>query len=109
MTAYKEGISYAIRQLSTTHATLYIDAAHGGWLGWDNNLQKFLGLFKDMDFDKSRVRGFAQNVANYQPDGTMCPWQPDQGTRNGYCLQSGGHGSDACCRDPCKLAAQWNP
>merc|ERR1712070_1312527 len=41
-TAYKTGIAYAIEQLQTTHATLYIDAAHGGWLGWDDNLGKFM-------------------------------------------------------------------
>merc|ERR1719231_2220579 len=89
--AYKDGIAYAIQQLQTTHATLYIDAAHGGWLGWDDNLHKFLDLFSAMDVDLAGVRGFAQNVANYQAVGTMCPWKPDQGTRNGYCLPSGGH------------------
>lgn len=109
--AYKTGIKYAIDQLSTTHATLYIDAAHGGWLGWDDNLGKFMQLFGSsyMNVDLSGVRGFAQNVANYQAVGTMCPWAPDQGTRNGYCLPSGGHGSDPCCADPCKLVSQWNP
>merc|ERR1719375_100439 len=66
-TAYKTGIAYAIQQLQTTHATLYIDAAHGGWLGWDDNLHDFLQLFKDMGVSMSGVRGFAQNVANYQP------------------------------------------
>jgi len=107
--AYKTGIAYAIQQLQTTQATLYIDAAHGGWLGWDDNLQKFMNLLKSMDVDWSRVRGFAQNVANYQPIGTMCPWEPDSGTRNSHCLPSGKGGSDACCADPCKLASQWNP
>jgi len=108
-TAYKSGIAYAIQQLQTTHATLYIDAAHGGWLGWDDNLQAFISLFKEMGVSTSGVRGFAQNVANYQAVGTMCPWEPDQGTRNGYCLPGGSGGSDECCRDPCKLVSQYNP
>lgn len=108
-TAYKTGIAYAIQQLQTTHATLYIDAAHGGWLGWDDNLHDFLNLFKTMNVDLSGVRGFAQNVANYQAVGKMCPWKPDSGTRNGYCLPSGSGGSDECCADPCKLVSQWNP
>jgi len=107
--AYKNGIAYAIQQLQTTHATLYIDAAHGGWLGWDDNLHKFLELFKEMSVDMSGVRGFAQNVANYQPVGKMCPWKPDSGTRNGYCLPSGSGGSDECCEDPCGLVSQYNP
>lgn len=32
---YIEGTSYAIKQLSTLNqVSMYIDAAHGGWLGW---------------------------------------------------------------------------
>jgi cellulose 1,4-beta-cellobiosidase len=108
-TSYKTGIAYAIQQLQTTHATLYIDAAHGGWLGWDDNLQKFFSLLRGMDINWSGVRGFAQNVANYQAVGTMCPWEPDQGTRNSHCLPSGHGGSDKCCADPCRLVSQWNP
>merc|ERR1711968_214405 len=79
--AYKTGIAYAINQLQTTHATLYIDGAHGGWLGWDDNLQAFIKILgpTGLNVDLSKVRGFAQNVANYQAIGEMCPWDPDQG------------------------------
>ena len=35
---YEEGIAYAISNLQFEHVHLYIDAAHGGWLGWDDNL-----------------------------------------------------------------------
>lgn len=35
---YREGIAYAINALQYDHVSLYIDAAHGGWLGWDDNL-----------------------------------------------------------------------
>lgn len=59
-----------------------------------------------MPFD--RLRGFATNVANYQALGVMCPWEPDQGYRNGYCLNNK-HQSDPCCADACKLESQWNP
>lgn len=59
-----------------------------------------------LPFDK--MRGFSVNVANYQPLGVQCPWVPDQGFRNGYCL-NGKHASDLCCTDPCKLESQWNP
>jgi cellulose 1,4-beta-cellobiosidase len=37
-TIYEEGIAYAISQLQAPHISLYVDAAHGGWLGWDGNL-----------------------------------------------------------------------
>lgn len=37
--AYKEGIAHAISSLQFDNVHLYIDAAHGGWLGWDDNLQ----------------------------------------------------------------------
>lgn len=36
---YKEGIAYAISSLQSKNVHLYIDAAHGGWLGWDGNLE----------------------------------------------------------------------
>lgn len=37
---YEEGIAYAISKLQAKNIHLYIDAAHGGWLGWDDNLPK---------------------------------------------------------------------
>lgn len=36
---YEEGIAYAIANLQFDHVHLYIDAAHGGWLGWNDNLE----------------------------------------------------------------------
>lgn len=36
---YKQGIANAIRSLQFPNVNLYIDAAHGGWLGWDDNLE----------------------------------------------------------------------
>lgn len=108
--AYTEGIRYAMEQLTTKtpRVAVYLDAAHGGWLGWQNNLQKFLRRLKTMQLPLSKMRGFATNVANYQPLGKLCPHQPDDGTRNGYCL-NGRHPFDECCADPCGLASEWNP
>jgi cellulose 1,4-beta-cellobiosidase len=40
---YEEGIAFAISQLQAEHISLYVDAAHGGWLGWDDNLP--LGMY----------------------------------------------------------------
>lgn len=41
--SYSQGIPFAISTLSTAcpAASLYLDAAHGGWLGWDNNLESY--------------------------------------------------------------------
>jgi len=37
--AYKAGVSYTLKQMhSLGNVASYLDAAHGGWLGWDNNL-----------------------------------------------------------------------
>lgn len=36
---YEEGIAFAIKSLQFDHVNLYIDAAHGGWLGWNDNLE----------------------------------------------------------------------
>jgi len=107
--AYKQGIKYALTELADkTDAALYLDAAHGGWLGWADNLDKFIALLKGMALPFDKMRGFSTNVANYQALGIQCPWEPDQGYRNGYCL-NGKHASDPCCADPCKLESQWNP
>jgi cellulose 1,4-beta-cellobiosidase len=108
-TAYKVGIKYSIEQLAAIEppVSIYIDAAHGGWLGWENNLLKFMNILKEMDLPVSKIRGFATNTANYQPLGIPCPWEPDTDYRNGYCL-NGKHAAEPCCADPCKLESQWN-
>lgn len=38
---YREGVAYALQQLNLPNVAMYIDAGHGGWLGWDANLRKF--------------------------------------------------------------------
>lgn len=35
---YLEGIAYSIAKFQLPNVFLYVDAAHGGWLGWDANL-----------------------------------------------------------------------
>lgn len=34
----EEGIAYAIKKLQLPNVHLYLDASHGGWLGWPDNL-----------------------------------------------------------------------
>jgi cellulose 1,4-beta-cellobiosidase len=68
---YEQGIAYAISKLQFSNVHLYIDAAHGGWLGWADNLKptaevfaKVLAMAKKLN-PKSKIRGFATNVSNY--------------------------------------------
>ncbi|KAL2118733.1 hypothetical protein VTJ04DRAFT_8393 [Mycothermus thermophilus] len=67
---YREGIAYAISSLQFDHVHLYIDAAHGGWLGWDPNLplaaKEFATVLK-LAGEGKKIRGFATNVSNYNP------------------------------------------
>jgi cellulose 1,4-beta-cellobiosidase len=100
--AYKVGIPYAINQISTcSNVVMYLDAAHGGWLGWQNNMQSFAQTVSGLGI-LNKIRGFSTNVANYQPIGAAaCPVV-------GWCL-NGQHQSDPCCADPCRLEGQYNP
>lgn len=88
-TAYITGVSYAIEQLSTmSNVHIYVDAAHGGWLGWDTGRAAAVAVFSQvltLAGGASKIRGFATNVANYQPLGFMTSTD-----------------------DPCALASQYN-
>lgn len=67
---YRRAISYAIAKLSLPNVFIYLDAAHAGWLGWPKNLQKSIGIYKDVltaAGGADRIRGFAVNVSNYDP------------------------------------------
>jgi len=88
--AYKQGTAYAIKQLATVGPLLsqYVDAAHGGWLGWDNNRAAAAQIFKEVlniAGGVNLIRGFATNTANYQP-----------------------LGSTSSTADPCNLKSQYN-
>lgn len=100
---YKEGITYAVKELASkaSKVWVYLDAAHGGWLGWkDSNMIPFTRMIRDMGI-LPHIRGFATNVANYQPLGIMCPAVD-------WCLPHNNKLSDPCCQDPCKLTTQYN-
>lgn len=70
---YEEGIAYAISKLQAKNVHLYIDAAHGGWLGWDDNLPKAAAEFaKVVSMAQNmtagaKIRGFATDVSNFNP------------------------------------------
>lgn len=87
--AYYTGIAYSISELSKLpHVSIYLDAAHGGWLGWDDNRAKIAQIYQkvlSMAGGTDKIRGFATNVANYQPLGSV-----------------------SSTADPCKLQSQYN-
>jgi cellulose 1,4-beta-cellobiosidase len=72
--AYRDGVRYAVSQLSSLANTyLYLDIAHSGWLGWPNNFDGVLSVFDQVlatgqggpGYDK--IHGFITNTANYTP------------------------------------------
>ena len=113
--AYRQGIAYAINTLHARapHASLYLDAGHGGWLGWAQQADQFMHIVLDLDGNAhGKLRGFATNVANYQTLGLPCPrfaFETLEGSSLGgsYCDQHGLRGT-GCCKDPCNLLSQFN-
>jgi len=87
--AYYSGIAYSINALSALpNVYIYLDACHGGWLGWDNNRQAIAQVFNkvlNQAGGQSKIRGFATNTANYQPLGSI-----------------------SSTADPCNLKSQYN-
>ena len=105
---YTDGIIYAINQLGKLpNISIYIDAAHGGWLGYANNYPGYTTQFCDnvltkIDKDtQSKIRGFATNVSNYQPLGVSKPGKQDIEPCNKT-------DHDNCGEDPCNLLENGN-
>lgn len=66
--AYLAGTQYAIQQLNLPNVAMYLDAGHGGWLGWAANIGPAAQLFGTLYANAGKpaaVRGLATNVANY--------------------------------------------
>jgi len=65
---YREGVAYALKTLNLPNVVMYIDAGHGGWLGWDANLkpgaEELAKAYKAGGSPK-QFRGFATNVAGW--------------------------------------------
>ena len=65
---YREGVAYALKTLNFPNVVMYIDAGHGGWLGWNDNLApgaKELASAYTAAGSPSQVRGIATNVAGW--------------------------------------------
>ena len=65
---YRDGVAYALKQLNLPNVVMYIDAGHGGWLGWNDNLkpgaEELAKAYKAAG-SPSQVRGIATNVAGW--------------------------------------------
>ena len=135
LAAYRSGIRFAAEKLAAAAPTaaLYVDAGHGGWLGFEKNAQRFAEVVHDMDIARF-VRGFSTNVANYQPLGlsAACPRDAFETAGVSDAQQGGSMGGLAhwcnegrsfkaggvvvysasklgcCAEDPCGLVAQGN-
>ncbi|GAP83087.1 putative exoglucanase 3 precursor [Rosellinia necatrix] len=66
--AYEEGVAYALKSLNLPNVVMYIDAGHGGWLGWNDNLkpgaEELAKVYKNAGSPK-QVRGIATNIAGW--------------------------------------------
>jgi cellulose 1,4-beta-cellobiosidase len=66
---YQTGIAYALQRLgSIGNVYNYVDAAHHGWIGWDDNFRptaQLLAQVADLSGAKTNVWGFITNTANY--------------------------------------------
>ena len=66
--AYRNSVVYAIKRFALPHVSVYLDAAHAGWLGWDGNREKMAKVFRRVLEEaggNDMIRGFATNVSNY--------------------------------------------
>ncbi|KAI1657348.1 1, 4-beta cellobiohydrolase [Daldinia decipiens] len=67
-TSYEEGVAYALKSLNLPNVVMYVDAGHGGWLGWDANLKPgaegLAKVYKAAGSPK-QVRGYATNIAGW--------------------------------------------
>ncbi|HEX6194592.1 MAG TPA: glycoside hydrolase family 6 protein [Jiangellaceae bacterium] len=82
---YRDGIRYVLNSFSDSpNIYSYLDIAHSGWLGWDDNFNDAVNLYVDtLTSDQwfgpapglDSIAGFVTNSANYTP--TVEPFLPD--------------------------------
>jgi cellulose 1,4-beta-cellobiosidase len=65
---YRDGVAYALKNLNLPNVIMYMDAGHGGWLGWDANLkpgaQELAKAYTSAGKPK-QLRGISTNVAGW--------------------------------------------
>jgi cellulose 1,4-beta-cellobiosidase len=66
--AYRRSTAYAISALAMPNVSIYVEAAHSGWLGWAGNRAKIAAIYKDIltaAGGPQKIRGFFTNVSNF--------------------------------------------
>lgn len=98
-------IQYAIDKLhNLNNVYLYIDIAHGGWLGSYNYLSDFVKLLNN--FNTTYLQGFSTNIANYNILGEPCNYTNyNYNDILEYCIKNS---LLSCCYDPCNLILNNN-
>ncbi|SDP31025.1 Cellulase/cellobiase CelA1 [Actinopolyspora xinjiangensis] len=81
-----DAVQYALDELhDISNVYTYMDFAHSGWLGWNNNLTQTVQLYTDVvrgtEAGFQSVDGFATNTSNYTP--TEEPFLTDPNARVG--------------------------
>ena len=65
---YRDGVAYALKELNLPNVVQYIDAGHGGWLGWNDNLkpgaEELAKAYKAAG-SPSQFRGISTNIAGW--------------------------------------------
>lgn len=71
---YRDGLRYAMAKFAPmANVSMYLDIAHSGWLGWEDNRSRAVQAYKELvagatpSGSLSIIRGFATNTANYSP------------------------------------------
>jgi cellulose 1,4-beta-cellobiosidase len=65
---YRHSITYAVKTLALPGVSVYLDAAHAGWLGWSKNRERIAKIYAEVLAEAGgadKIRGFAVNVSNY--------------------------------------------
>ncbi|KIY65198.1 carbohydrate-binding module family 1 protein [Cylindrobasidium torrendii FP15055 ss-10] len=65
---YRDGVAYALKTLNLPNVAMYVDAGHGGWLGWNDNLApgaaELASAYKAAG-SPAGVHGVSSNVAGW--------------------------------------------
>jgi len=73
---YQRGVAYALSKFAaiTPKVYMYLDIAHSGWMGWEDNINKVASIYNNnapvqggLGEGFNAVRGFITNTANYTP------------------------------------------
>ena len=114
-TRVRPHLAHTVSHLATVapRTFLYVDAGHGGWLGWDRMAAAFVKLVcVDLGVSPRLLRGFSTNVANYNGVGEPCPPEAFDGAMNAgrFCNHrlTRNHSCCAAPNDDCRRVPRYS-